>query len=250
MINNTIVKLKLPTMFSNEVLVAAQKHAEKEYPNEVVGLVDYNEKYIPLRNHHPEPKNNWRIHPRTLVSHMKKGIKAVIHSHTNDIWAPSKKDMEAQIRLNIPFGIIICNKNGAGNVLWWGDQVPKIPLLGRPYISGVYDCYSIIRDYYYEKGIYLNSYPHNDEWWEYEHEENFIVKNFEKENFIKLDTDEKPKEGDVFIMKLRSKVPNHCGLYTGGDNIIHHLSNVLSRTDSASRLAQHTQFILRHKDWV
>ena len=53
--------------------------------------------------------------------------------------------MRYQQQLGIPF-VVMCWP--LYDVFWWGDKLPRAPLIGRGFRHGIHDCYSLIRDYY------------------------------------------------------------------------------------------------------
>lgn len=253
MINQSIITIKFPQLFDKKVLFDAQKHAIKEYPNESVGLI-VNNKYKPMKNIHNDPLDHWKIDKKELVNVKKSStLQGLIHSHPDGDWQPSKADMKSQLSLKVPFGIIVVNKDGAGNILWFGDQVEKINLEGRPFIHGVYDCGSLIRDYYYlNHNIKIKEYPRDNEWWNFDKDNkdwNLYLNIYKDAGFYEIEKDEL-KPGDLILMAIRSKYnqPNHGAIYLGGDQILHHLAQHLSNKDIASRwINKYSTHFLRHK---
>lgn len=242
------------TMFGTDVLIESRKHAEEEFPKESVGFV-VDGKYVRVKNIHTEPEQHFKVHPKTIAKYKGK-IQAVIHSHnisidpttgkTVHLTFPSKSDMEAQIAWNIPFGIQYVTEEGAGNILWWGRGVPVADYEGRPYVYGVYDCFSVILDYYREElGIDLPDFPREDEWWE--RDEDVYVNHMKDYGMIKVDKDDL-QPNDVILLTIRSNVANHAILYLGGDQGLHHLALNTSRIESVNRYID-PQKTLFHSVW-
>lgn len=239
-------------LFNESVRKASASHAEKEFPKESVGLV-VNQKYIPIKNSSKDPENHFRVHPRSLAKYHG-SIQAVIHSHNITVdpktrmskhsrW-PSKLDQETQIAWDIPFGIQYVTNEGAGNILWWGNQIPIAHYEGRPYIFGVYDCFSIITDYYRgELNIDLPNFPREDEFWK--NNENLYLDNIRAYGFEQVSELQKY---DVILLTIRSSVPNHAILYLGGDQGLHHLNTNLSSIESINRFID-PQKSLFHSIW-
>lgn len=98
-------------------------------------------------------------------------------------------------------------------------------LTGRPWDYGTFDCYSLTRDYFAEKGVQLHDYPREGFWWE--RGESWFMDNFEKEGFVEIDQSELVP-GCVIIMQIMSPTPNHTAVYLGDNVILHHLMNRLS----------------------
>jgi cell wall-associated NlpC family hydrolase len=121
-----------------------------------------------------------------------------------------------------------------------------MPYLGRPYCAGVFDCYSLVRDFYKrEFQIDLGQYPYVLEDGRMGH--TLFVEKYEKEGFEKLVRQE-PKRGDVFILQMNASGPNHVAVYLGDEIILHHAIGRLSRRDVyGGYWAKHTTHHLRHK---
>jgi proteasome lid subunit RPN8/RPN11 len=220
-------------LFDADVVKESQKHSESVYPDESVGII-VDGKYIAIENAHKDPLNNFKIHPDILVKYANK-IQAVIHSHPleNHPGHPSEADMTTQLKWNIPFGIQLINESGAGNILWFGDQIPTADLVGRPYIFGVYDCFSIWRDYYrIELSINIPEIPRSDYFWK--DGEDLYRKHATNLGFVEVDPNNMQKH-DVVLIKLRARVPNHAILYLGGDSGLHHMPFKLSCNETISR---------------
>lgn len=233
-------------MFTDEALVAMRQHAIDEYPRESCGVV-VNDVYYPCKNVHKDPEKSFRIDPRTYAKFARMGdIQAIIHSHPDGPFFPSKADMEGQIATDVPWGIIYSAHDSASRPLMWGDGVEKAPLIGRMFIHGIQDCYSLIRDYYQmELGIELMEAPREDNWWE--NDENMYLDNFVRAGFERV-MDLQPH--DVILMNIRSPVPNHGAVYTGGDTILHHLAGRTSDMEEGGVMRWHKfiQGYYRHKD--
>ena len=146
---------------------------------------------------------------------------------------PSKHDMEVQASWGVPFGIQLINKEGAGNIIWFGDTLPIPHYEDRPYIYGVYDCYSIFRDYYRnELDITLPIFEREDGFWN--RDEEMYLDNAMATGFEQIDAKE-AQANDVFLIKLKSRVANHAILYLGGDSGLHHMPYRNSKFDTVSK---------------
>lgn len=245
-------------MFDEAVLAASQKHAESEFPKESVGLV-VNGQYVPVKNIHEDPENHFRVDPKTIKKYAGK-IEAVIHSHNvtydpatkkpKHLMYPSKDDMEAQIAWGVPFGIQYVAEDvggvSAGNILWWGRGVPVAHYEGRPYVYGVYDCFSVILDYYREElKIDLPDFAREDEWWE--RNDDVYVRHMEDYNMKRVSLDDL-QPYDVILLTIRSQVANHAIMYLGGDQGLHHLALNTSKIESINRYID-PQKSLYHSVW-
>ena len=231
-------------LFDNQVLLDSKAHAEKEFPQESVGFV-VEGKYVPLKNTHKDPENFFKVSPQAVAKYGDK-IQAIIHSHnvtTNPETGkphhdpfPSYDDMVTQINWNIPFGIQLINDAGSGNIMWWGYDDENIPPLeGRPYIHGVYDCFSLLRDYFRVAcNVTLPDFPRHNEWWNRDDCPNNLYLDHIEQYAFEIPVKELQPH-DVVLLQIRSKVPNHAVVYEGGDIGIHHLTFAASKRESMSR---------------
>lgn len=60
---------------------------------------------------------------------------------------------------------------------------------------------------------------------------------------------DEPKRGDIILMNIKSKVPNHAGVYLGDGQMLHHMMNRLSCTVPYGGMwSERTCMIVRHRD--
>jgi cell wall-associated NlpC family hydrolase len=229
----TMIKTTQPAWVTDDIVRAAQAHAMREFPKEACGLVTKSKGYVPCENVHPDPINYFMMNPSDWIENP--DTVGLLHSHTNGNYAPGADDMESQIATGCAWGIIVATADSASTPLWWGGDTPQAPLLGRQFIHGIYDCYALIRDWYQqERGVTLKDYPRDNMWWEKPGEA--LYNNFQDAGFYQIPTDPTGiAVGDVFIMKVRSAVENHGGLYVGNGLILHHVGGHLSLTSPASQ---------------
>jgi cell wall-associated NlpC family hydrolase len=94
----------------------------------------------------------------------------------------------------------------------------------RPFLHGIFDCYTLVRDYYRrEFGLWL---PANIQrtygWWE--SGDNLYVDGAPKYGFR---TVEDVRRHDLLVMKF-GPVPNHGAIYLGEGKVLHHLGGRFS----------------------
>lgn len=259
-------------MFGKYIENLAQEHAKKCFPFESVGAVVRTDngakqgnafEYVELENVAKNKENNFLVDSKEILPIMPK-IAGVIHSHTAHEkdkvirLFPSQADMETQLAFNVPFGITYTDKEIASDILWFGDSVPKADLVGRFFIHGVQDCYSLIRDYYQLKlGIHLKEFPRSWEWWR--NGQDLYKQGFEQTGFRQISLSE-VKAGDVLLMAVtpdtaREQNPCHGAVYLGDEMILHHLSGSLpydkGRLSCTAQLQRYKNLIthvLRHED--
>lgn len=115
---------------------------------------------------------------------------------------------------------------------YWNFYEPKTyeppPLLQRPFVQGLWNCYTLGKDYFkIKKNIILDYFflPENADVYNFD----TIDKNFYNQNFSEVNFDD-IKEGCCLLFKIGNKTrySNHIGLYVGENKFIHHSINKLS----------------------
>lgn len=243
---------------------AACDHALAEFPRESCGFIT-GKKYVACDNQAKDPLADFVIDDPRYERAMKAGkVKAIIHSHPNGPIFPSGRDMQQQIATDVAWIILTVNETGVTHRVAWGGKLPTAPVIGRPFVHGIFDCYSIIRDTFAlgqetlaEQGIgwpmppiALDDYARNDNWWEAG--DDLYSQNFEKQGF-RVITRADVRPGDAFLMKLgdRARNPqgrlNHAGLLIGHELVLHHLPGRLSRREPAGMWARAADLWLRYE---
>ena len=203
-------------------------HAKDQDPKESCGLlidVKGKEKYYPCKNLSSYSQQCFIIDPEDYAKAEDSGkVLAVIHSHPVTPPVASQADM------------ISCEESG---LIWhivnpkteqWGFYKPsgyKPPLIGRHWVWGITDCWSLVRDWYKEKlGITLR------DWDRPTTPEEFIENPmFEKcawrTGFRQLRPEEKLENGDLLFMSIMATGLNHVAIFLDGD-VLHHLADRIS----------------------
>ncbi len=120
---------------------------------------------------------------------------------------------------------------------------------GIPYKQGVNDCYSIVQKFFKDQaGVALKDYIAPSQWW-MTPGLNLLFDNFSKEGFEVLEipvTD--LKIGDCFLIASGTRIPSHCGVYTGSGKFLHHPFGKLSLVELyRGAWKRMTLVTLRHK---
>ena len=118
--------------------------------------------------------------------------------------------------------------------------------MGREFVFGVVDCYTLVRDWYArEYGVQLRDYDRRDKFWD--RGENLYMDNFAAEGFAKIPLEE-VRRGDLILMNLVSPLPNHAAIYMGDQQVLHHVQSRLSSRDVyGSYYRKSTACALRHE---
>ena len=210
-------------------------HAKEQDPKESCGLlleIKGKEKYFPCKNLSTYSQQCFIIDPDDFVKAEETGnILAVIHSHPVTPPIASQADKISCENSDLPWHIVNPKTEQ------WGYYEPsgyKPTLVGRPWVWGVTDCWSLVRDWYkQEKNIVLR------DWDRPTTPQQFLEKPlFEscawRTGFRELRTDEKLINGDVLLMSILSPTLNHVAIFLDGD-VLHHLADRISCKEPYNR---------------
>ena len=190
-------------------------HAEREYPLECCGVI-VDKEYISCRNI-SDNKDQFEIHHEDLAKAEDLGeIQAYVHSHPDATARASHMDL-LQIELHKKPWVICAYPDVEFQI--YKPCGYKAPLVGRAYIHGIQDCFSIVRDFYSrELGINIPNYERHDKWWEQKESTSLYVENFQKEGFVEVD---QPQYGDVLLCRIgRTEHVNHAVIWLGDNAVL------------------------------
>ena len=207
---------------------AALKHAKEQDPRESVGVlivIKGKEQYYPCNNLSTYSQQCFILDPEDYVKADALGeITAIVHSHPVTPPSPSQADKVSCEQSGLKWHIVNPKTET------WGYCEPtgyKPPLIGRQWVWGVTDCWSLVRDYYKEQ--------HNIQLLDYQRPttpqdflDNPLFEQYaERTGFVELNKDEKLQKGDVLLMSILHPTLNHVAIFLG-DDILHHLADRLS----------------------
>ena len=210
-------------------------HAQREDPKESCGLllnIRGKEKYFPCRNLSMTDHQCFIIDPEDYVKADNTGeITAVVHSHPITPPTPSQADKISCEQSNLPWHIVNPKTEQ------WAELKPegyKPELCGRPWVWGITDCWSLVRDWYKEeKKIELIDYERHMTPEEFLH--NPLFEQYAKNTgFRELEKDESLQIGDVLLMSISHPTLNHVAIFLG-DVVLHHLTDRLSCREAYSQ---------------
>jgi proteasome lid subunit RPN8/RPN11 len=230
-----------------------EKHVLSCYPEEACGL-QVAGKYVPCKNVHETPLTSFKIDPKSIVKAKK--IQAILHSHPyhpldkkvfefyNDPRWPSVTDQEQFNSGKEPWIIVSTDGTGISEPVIMDDST-WAPLLGREFIWGVQDCYSLLRDYYREHcKITLPNYPREWNWWG-KGEDQFMQR-FADEGFKRI-TYDSAEINDICIFKNDSPIANHVGIISGNNEMMQQGVGSLSRISRLDLYIKHVVVWLHYE---
>lgn len=136
---------------------------------------------------------------------------------------PSELDRVQCDHSGIVWGILSWPEGDYLEIAPRGDR----PLIGRNWLLGHADCWSLIMDYYHRQhGIMLNNYSVEHEWWIDGHTR-LYDEHWYREGFREFAGEIRP--GDMIMMQISAPVTNHAGIYLGDSMMLHHLYGQLSQ---------------------
>lgn len=233
-------------------------HAQAEYPREACGLIIVargRQMYRRCRNISTDGGQFVMAKEDYAAAEDEGDIVAVVHSHPDAPAIASQHDRVECEQSGLPWIILSVRETSDGSLdcSEWGAIEPcgwRPPLVGRQFVHGSVDCYSLIRDWYrIERGIDLPDFDRPDDWWL--NGLDLYESGFPSAGFQALPDGSAPRIGDVFLAQIRSPVPNHAGVYIGDGMVLHHLHGRLSSRDIwGGYLAENCRRWLRHGDVI
>ena len=204
-------------------------------------------KYIRCTNVAENKLSNFRITLAELQT-FASPVQAIVHSHPSVQPYPSFNDMEQQILGDIPWAIasVTANEDGSDpycmDLFWFGDSLPRLPLVGRAFRHGVQDCFALARDEHKTRGIDVPNFPRSNGWWVPDKNKptrRLFEEYFEESGFEIIDVSQ-IREGDGFACPYATSVICHCGVFMPGEKVLHHFANSKSEIVAAHKWVRRT----------
>ena len=206
----------------------AAKHAEECMPKESCGLlavIKGKETYWPCKNIAESGFEYFIIDPDDWAECEDTGeIIGIVHSHPYDSPQPSDNDKASCEYLDLPSHIYSVRMKEWCSFEPSGWKAPS--LIGRTWIWGKHDCWSLITDYFLEKKqINLKFWPRPKNLKEFANNP-YFEKVLTESGFKKVDND--IQINDILLMEGIYDKLNHVALYIGDQTIFHHNIKQLS----------------------
>ena len=208
--------------------IDAAKHAEECMPKESCGLlavIKGKETYWPCKNISESGFEYFIIDPDDWAECEDTGeIIGIVHSHPYDSPQPSDNDKASCEYLDLPSHIYSVRMKEWCSFEPSGWKAPS--LIGRTWIWGKHDCWSLITDYFLEKKqINLKFWPRPKNLKEFANNP-YFEKVLTESGFKKVDND--IQINDILLMEGIYDKLNHVALYIGDQTIFHHNIKQLS----------------------
>jgi len=153
-------------------------------------------------------------------------VVGVIHSHPVGAAIASDADKASCEHIGFPYYIYSINQDHWTKIEPSGWKAPS--LIGRRFIWGKYDCWSIVTDWlkenknidikYWPRPKTLNDFANNP----------YFDKVLTESNFVKQQTNENLREGDVLLFVGAKQKLSHVAVYIGDMMILNHNFKALS----------------------
>ena len=133
-------------------------------------------------------------------------------------------------------------------------EIKYAHLLGREFIHGQQDCYSLVRDFFKDNfKLEFTDYARPDDWWTLG--EDLYMENFKKEGFEIIDISLRDiRIADCFLVAIPDRrcsitPTNHAAIYVGNNEVIHHpLGGQSKPSPYRGALRNFTTHIVRHHE--
>lgn len=229
--------------------IRAQHHAMELYPSPSFGVISGGN-YVP---------GTVATLEEAVQFAQQSGAEAVIYSKPDKMPVPEEAEMKLQAEAGIAFGVMGGTPQTFEPPFMWGDTLEVAALIGRPFIHGIWDCYSLVRDAFAAgregmaaQGMTLWPHPpvsmpnvaRSDAWWD--NGQDLYMNWLKPAGFVEI-PGEAARPGDGFLMKIRSKVLNHAGVLVEDNAILHHLPTRLSRRENAGVWFRQVEMWVRYQ---
>lgn len=204
--------------------IKAVEYAKEQAPKEACGLlaiINGEETFWPCKNLAETTHEFFMLDPEDWAECEDTGeILGVIHSHPQGPAIASEADKASCEHIGFPYYIYSLKTDD------WITLEPKDwknpSLIGRKFIWGKYDCWSVVTDWFKEtKNINIKYWPRPKTLKEFA-DNPYFEKVLTESNFKKQETNDDIQKGDVLLFSGALKKPSHVAVYIGDMMILNH----------------------------
>lgn len=224
---------------------ALRSAAEAAFPQEACGFILADGSVVECQNRSTVPEQ-FVISAADYAQHDPAGIEVVWHTHAN-YQGFSPADITACKALGLPYAVWDC----ASSQSYWLDPQQSAGLVNRPWAYGIHDCYSAVRDWWFQQhGLEMGDYPRTQEGEWHSADFTHFEDSFQKEGFRQVGLDDLQR-GDVIMFRIRNlHTSNHVAIVEDpSQNLLYqHLVGRLSGLTAYSHwLRENSYMAVRHE---
>lgn len=210
---------------TTEQKVVIKKAALSDPDNETCGFVLSDGTVVQCLNRAADPRDTFEISHVDYALYEPLGIKGIWHSHrTLNEFSPFDQQVIAADPM--PWAVYCIAKD---NFIECNPQTVA-PLLGRPYVYGVYDCYSVVADKLAALGVKLPFWERGTygEW----NTPDFLPFD-EQATTVGRPVKDDYQPGDILLFNLGdfTEHTDHIGVFVTNSTFLHHPVSHASRVD-------------------
>lgn len=237
----------------------------EQYPKEACAFEMKDGQVILLQNHSADPNNEFLIHPSDYRQYYQ-DIRFIIHSHTRNHYpnttidprAPSWYDLHTHFEAGLAGKIYHCDGENVSEPVIFNDDSRIQPLIGRQFCHNANDCFTLTRDF-----LHLYHVEHYDQLLDLDdvYETRFAraIPNVRRSpdwfirglpifedfmHYVGFRVVDILLPGDVLFTGTGKRI-EHCAIYLGHNEILHHLPGRLSEISSYTDVLKHVKVIGR-----
>ena len=218
--------------------IEIRRLATANISEETCGFVMHDGSVLQVPNSAEDRVNQFSIDPAIYAEHEQR-VGGIWHSHL-DLAGFSELDQQVISADILPWAVY-CIRNDS-----WHECNPlaPAPLQGRPFVFGVYDCYSLVSDFLRSVGVQLPEWKRGS-WGEWNTPE-FRPFDLEWKKYGKSIMHQRYERGDILLMNLGDHPghTDHVAVMIDGKHFLHHPSNGISRKATLGSYYQ------RRLNWV
>lgn len=213
----------------------------KAYPREAVVAIWDNHTWEEIENiaQGVDGAFEFKLSQKDEARLLQRKPRLFLHSHPNGNPEPSDRDTETQIATGWNCGIVAVSGNpdtrpvsvyDAAYPEIWGPNASQGALLGRSFLWGIRDCWTLCADWYAAHGVKIDPIPRVRQPGAHHHHARGLDP-FSywppRLGFKRVERHER-RWGDLALMHWRSPTVNHCAIYLGQGTYLHQPNMKLS----------------------